>query len=106
MNETYPAFLRIEPTDPVCPLDGPYVSLHLTRGTSNDIDLCGDVGRDHNCYFEELLDHGGVQWTIKPENTSLVSHYDWAIYAHVEAELDAYFQYEVTAWVPPYPPED
>ena len=105
-NETYPAYIRIEPVDPVCPLDGPYVSLELTRETSSTIEECTEAGRDHNCYLEYPLDHGGVEWVLKPENTSVVSSYAWTIYAHVETEPDAYFDYQVTTWVPPYPPED
>lgn len=101
MNNTFPAFLRLEPVEDICPLDGPYVSISLTRETSNQLAECGE--QDHNCYFEKDLDDGSFGWVIKPENTSVYSGYSWNVNVHVEAKPDAYFEYKVTASVPPFP---
>ncbi len=101
VNDTFPAFIRVDPVDDICPLDGPNVSVRITRETSNELEKCGES--DHNCYFEKELDDGRYGWVIKPENTSVYSGYSWSVYIHVETEADAYFEYEVTASVPPYP---
>ena len=97
---TYAAYLRIEPVDPVCPLDE-YATITLEEPFASYWESCPEAGRDYNCYFEEELDDGGFEWVFKPPYPS-TSSYSWTPAVDIEIATDAYFEYKVTSWIPPY----
>ena len=99
-HRTYPAFVRIEPVEPVCPLDQ-YTTVSFGHALDRETDNCAELGTDSDCFFEEELDDGGFQWVFKTEAPSSSPSYAWTVYIDVEIEPDAYFEYQLTVSVPP-----
>ncbi|MFU8804254.1 MAG: hypothetical protein ACNA8W_10625 [Bradymonadaceae bacterium] len=99
VSQTYAAFVRIEPVDPVCSLEE-FATIRLEEPFASYWEPCGD--RDDNCYVERRLDSGGFEWVFKPQAPPNSPSYAWTVVVHVELEPDVYFEYDITSWIPEF----